>query len=75
MPWLAGNEEITLTNLCPHNMPGATRDKSGNTLLRFSLPGHQPFVLVRYEEGTIVPARLELDTLVIEPDERKVSCV
>ena len=75
VPWLAGNEEITLTNLCPHNMPGATRDKSGNTLLRFSLPGHQPFVLVRYEEGTIVPARLELDTLVIEPDERKVSCV
>jgi len=75
VPWPAGNEEITLTNLCPHNAPGAKRDKSGNTLLRFALPGHQPFVLVRYEEGTIVPARLELDTLVIEPDERKVSCV
>jgi hypothetical protein len=75
VPWLAGNEEITLTNLCPYNMPGATRDKSGNTLLHFSLPGHQPFVLVRYEEGFIEPARLELDTLVIEPDERKVSCV
>jgi len=75
VPWLAGNEEITLTNLCPHNLPGATRDKNGNTLLRFSLPGHQPFVLVRYEEGTIVPARLELDTLMIEPDEKKVSCV
>jgi len=75
VPWLAGNEEITLTNLCPHSMTGAVRDKSGNTLLRFSLPGHQPYVLVRYEEGTIEPARLELDTLVIEPDERKVSCV
>ena len=56
-------------------MTGATRDKSGNTVLRFSLPGHQPFVLVRYEEGTIVPARLEIDTLVIEPDEKKMSCV
>jgi hypothetical protein len=75
VPWLQGNEEITLTNLCPHNMTGATWDKGGNTQLRFSLPGHQPFALVRYEEGAIVPARLELDTLVIEPDERKVSCV
>ena len=75
VPWLAGNEEITLTNLCPHNMPGATRDKSGNTVLRFMLPGHQPFVLVRYEDGAMVPTQAELDTLVIEPDERKVSCV
>ena len=75
VPWLAGNEEITLTNLCPHNMPGATRDKSGSTLLRFTLPGHQPFVLVRYEDGAMVPTQAELDTLVIEPDEKKVSCV
>jgi len=75
VPWLAGNEEITLTNLCPHNMTGATRDKSGNTLLRFSLPCHQPYVLVRYEEGIIMPEPLRLDTLAIEPDERKVSCV
>jgi hypothetical protein len=75
VPWLAGNEQITLTNLCPHNMPGATRDKSGNTVLRFVLPGHQPFVLVRYEDGAMVPTQAELDTLVIEPDERKVSCV
>ena len=74
-PWLTGNEEITLTNLCPHNMPGATRDKSGNTVLRFVLPGHQPFVLVRYEDGAMAPTQAELDTLVIEPDERKVSCV
>jgi hypothetical protein len=75
VPWLVGNEEITLTNLCPHNAPGATRDRSGNTLLRFVLPGHQPFVLVRYEDGAMVPTQVELDTLVIEPDERKVSCV
>jgi len=75
VPWLAGNEEITLTNLCPHNMSGATRDKSGNTLLRFALPGHQPFVLVRYEDGEMAPTQAELDTLVIEPDEKKVSCV
>jgi hypothetical protein len=75
VPWLGGNEEITLTNLCQHNAPGATRDRSGNTLLRFVLPGHQPFVLVRYEDGAMVPTQVELDTLVIEPDERKVSCV
>ena len=75
VPWLAGNEEITLTNLCPHKMIGATRDKGGNTLLRFALHGHQPFVLVRYEDGVIVPTQAEFDTLVIEPDEKKVSCV
>jgi hypothetical protein len=75
VPWLTGSEEITLTNLCPHNMPGATRDRSGNTLLQFALPGHQPFVLVRYEDGAMVPTQAELDTLVIEPDEKKVSCV
>jgi hypothetical protein len=75
VPWLAGNEEFTLTNLCPHNMPGTTRDKGGNTLLRFALPGHQPFVLVRYEDGAMAPTQAELDTLVIEPDEKKVSCV
>lgn len=75
VPWLTGNEEITLTNLCPHNKPGTARDRNGNTLLRFSLPGHHPFALVRYEEGAIVPELLRLDTLVIEPDERRVSCV
>ena len=75
VPWPAGNEEITLTNLCPHNVQGTARDRNGNTLLRFSLPGHQPFALVRYEEGLIAPERLRLDTLVIEPDERRVSCV
>ena len=45
VPWLAGNEEITLTNLCPHDMKGATRDKSGNTLLRFALLMIVAFVL------------------------------
>jgi len=75
VPWLAGNEEITLTNLCPHKTTGAIQDKGGNTLLRFALPGHQPFVLVRYEDGAMVPAQAELDTLVIEPDEKIVSCV
>jgi hypothetical protein len=75
VPWLNGDEDITLTNLCPHNTPGATRDKDGNTLLRFALPGHQPYVLVRYADGTIIPAWAELDTLVLEPDVCKVTCV
>ena len=75
MPHPMGNEEVTLTNLCPHDSKWATRDVKGNTLLRFILPGHNPFVLVRYEEGQMTPIAASLDTIIIEPEAGKVSCV
>ncbi len=70
-----GNEVVDLFNLCPHNASGTTKDDKANTILRFSLPGHTPYVLVRYENGVMLPMAVSLDTLVIEPEERRVSCV
>lgn len=83
VPHLAGNETITLTNLCPANLPGTRQDNAGNTLLKFNLPGHLPFVLVRFEEGQIGELAAKLDTVTIDttpsaakPDKKfSVVCV
>lgn len=75
LPYLKGDEAIQLINLLPHGTPGAKQDQYGNTLLTYSLPGHTPYLLVRYESGAMVPMAVELDTLIIEPEERRVSCV
>jgi hypothetical protein len=63
VPYLRGDEIIELTNLTPGGK------------LTFQLPGSTPFVLVRYEKGEIAPAPANLDTLVIEPDNMRVSIV
>jgi hypothetical protein len=73
--YLIGDELIELTNLCATDTPGAQRDEQGNTLLKLQLPGDLPFVLVRYEEGQIGELSAQLDTLIIEPDQRRLSCV
>ena len=65
-PHLDGNETITLTNLCPLGTPGASSDATGNTQLRFTLPGHLPFALVRFEEGQLGELAAKLDTLIID---------
>lgn len=63
VPFLNGNEEIQLQNLTPEGK------------LKVILPGHVPFVLVRYEEGEIKEAKANLDTVFIEPDAKQVSLV
>jgi len=73
--YLIGDEVIELTNLCASDAPGAQRDIQGNTRLKLQLPGDLPFVLVRYEEGQIGELSAQLDTLLIEPEERRLSCV
>ncbi len=65
-PHLEGDETVTLTNLCPPDTPGATTDAAGNTLLKLTLPGHLPFVLVRFEEGELGELVAKLDTLIID---------
>jgi len=72
---LQGDEVIELTNLCAPGAPGAQRDRRGNTRLRLTLPGDLPFLLVRYQEGQIGELAAHLDTLLIEPEERRLSCV
>lgn len=64
--FLTGDETVTLFNMCPHTTPGARRDANDNTCLSFHLPGHLPFVLVRYEDGQIAELPAHLDTLLIE---------
>lgn len=82
VPHMDGDETVTLYNLCPAGT-GTTQDASGNTLLAFALPGHLPFVLVRFEDGRIGELAAKLDTVVIDvapdankPDKRpSVVCV
>jgi hypothetical protein len=79
-PHLSGDEMVTLINLCPP-FAGTVRDASGNTSLSFTLPGHLPFVLVRFEDGRIGELAARLDTLIIDtvPDaskpDKKISVV
>ena len=72
---LQGDEIIELHNLCAAHTPGVRRDAEGNTLLRLSLPGHLPFVLVRFEHGAIGELAARLDTVLIEPEQRQLTCV
>ena len=65
-PYLDGDESITLTNLCAPGSPGATQDKAGNTQLTLTLPGHLPFVLVRFEDGRLGELAAKLDTLIVD---------
>lgn len=72
---LRGDEVIELTNLCAPDTPAADRDRQGNTILRLNLPGHRPFVWVRFENGAMGELEARLDTILIEPDQRRVGCV
>lgn len=63
LPWPAGGEEVVLLNLTPE----------GRT--RFALPVVDlPVLLVRHD-GSEVERRPVLDTILIEPDERRVCLV
>jgi hypothetical protein len=72
---LRGDECIRLVNLCPPDTPGVERDREGNAVLTLTLPGHLPFLLVRFENGAIGELAARLDTLLIDLDRREVSCV
>jgi len=63
IPYLAGNEEITLTNLTPEGT------------LTFRLPGQTPLVRALHANGSSESHPVLLDTLIIEPDLMKVSLV
>jgi len=63
VPYLNGDEVITLVNLIPKGS------------LKFGLPGHKPVLNVTFTNGRILPVPANLDTLIIEPDDMKVSLV
>lgn len=64
-PHLSGDERISLFNLCPQAQ-GTGRDADGNTVLSFDLPGHLPFVLVRFDDGRLGELAARLDTLIVD---------
>jgi len=72
---LRGDEAITLTNLCAPDTPAAGLNAQGNHVLRLVLPGHLPFVLVRFENGSIGELAARLDTVLVDPERHRVSCV
>lgn len=39
---------------------------------QMSLPAHRAFVLMRMEEGMVVPVMLDIDTLIIEPENNQI---
>jgi len=71
--FLAGGEQFSLTNLCKHDHPSATVDAKGNTQLRFTLP-HQAFVLLTTDvDDKLFVLRLQIDTVVVDPDAATVE--
>ncbi|AWV05431.1 hypothetical protein DM992_39570 (plasmid) [Burkholderia sp. JP2-270] len=72
---LRGDEQIELVNLCAPTTPCSTKDAAGNVTLTLNLPGHLPFALVRFENGSIGELEVRLDTVLIDPERREVSCV
>ena len=79
-PHLGGDERISLFNLCQQTQ-GTGRDADGNTVLSIDLPGHLPFVLVRFADGRLGELAARLDTVIVDaaPDAgnpgKKVSVV
>lgn len=64
-PHLLGDETVTLCNLSPPGV-GTTQDAAGNTCLAFALPGHLPFVLVRFHDGRMGELAANFDTLIVD---------
>lgn len=72
---LHGDETFELVNLCSLDAPGATTDAQGNTWLNLTLLRDECFVLCRLKSGTLFEQALVLDTVVIEPEEAKLTLV
>ncbi|AVR94357.1 DUF2169 family type VI secretion system accessory protein [Pseudoduganella armeniaca] len=64
VPHLDGDETISLINLTPPT-DRTTVDAAGDVLFKIRLPGHLPFVLVRFEDGRIGELPAKLDTVAI----------
>lgn len=72
---MVGDELLELVNLANPRDRALHRDVHGNSRLALRLPGHQPFVLARYENGAFGELPARLDTVIIEPDRRLVHLV
>jgi len=71
VPYPEGGETLELYNLCSPNHPASER-VAGNTLLRLELPKDRPFLVVKDGAGCFGAKPLNLDTVIVEPEEGRV---
>lgn len=74
-PYLGGGEKFVLLNLCSADHPSATPDAKGNTVLQFVLPQQALFLLAADGNNQLMAQRMAVDTVTVEPDERRVDLV
>jgi hypothetical protein len=70
-----GDEVFELVNLCRPDTPGAGVNQLGNTFLQLKLFSHECFLLVRLQSGEMFMKVLEIDTVIVEPDELSMTLV
>lgn len=73
--FLSGGEVIELINMCPAGSSGTKSDGDGNTILTLHLPANECYVLLRLESGEMFTHAMVIDTVIFEPDERRLSLV
>lgn len=73
--YLVGDELLELVNLGNPRDRALQRDVHGNSRLALRLPGHQPFLLARFDSGALGELPARLDTVIVEPDQRLVHLV
>jgi hypothetical protein len=74
-PYLNGQEEITLINLCRPEHPAANINQYGHTHLRFRLPSQAVFLLAADQENKVAAVCLDLDTVIVDPAASRVELV
>ena len=74
-PYLVGDEIITLENLCSRDHPAAQPGAGADTVLRFALPGQQPFLMLRDRQSRVAAKKCHLDTVYIDPEKGTVELV
>ncbi len=74
-PYLVGNEIFTLENLCSGDHPAARPGLGGSTVMRFVLPGDQPFLTLKDRKGRGAAKICRLDTVYIDPEKHTVELV
>lgn len=72
---LQGDEIVELTNLCDQETPGVQVDAQGNSVLRLQLKPMQCMLVVRMESGFMFLHPMKVDTLMVEPDQRRLTLV
>ncbi|MCK4125644.1 DUF2169 domain-containing protein [Ralstonia pseudosolanacearum] len=72
---LKGDETVELTNLCAPDTPGARVDAQGNSFLRLQLKPMRCMLVVRMESGFMFLHPMKIDTLLVEPEHRRLTLV